>query len=374
VDAGYSVYSVIGDSFQAILLPSEPPPSDMVVRLADTSIAWLADGTCEGVSLFDLEPGGATACPLTLPNDYQLLQVLVDGAPAATRVFGDNTWRIPLSSKRLPQRVEVVFRGKTALPDPSGRKSLQSPTLGTVHIGQTLWTVAGPTLFTAGSPRNSASLTHWQQQLFRMKNVAAIIQSAFLASADTSDETSRWYPLWLRRFMSVRVSVQRGIVLAGSADATRTVQGECKTINDEQSLLAERLDAEEIYRQFSTATATGTDEPAELWAQNLGGHGAPTRCLTTTNTDSLVLDYRPINRSNDLLPLAVAVILAVAFVAVAILWSRGIASHWLQSWPYLCLAPLGIVWWLWLWPSVLGLVVLLGCLLATVRKIVLPSR
>ena len=372
VDADASLYAVVGQAAQAVLQSSTPSRNPTLVRLADVSLAWLADGACQGIALFDLEPGGATECPLSLPEGQDLVQVLIDGAPAAARAIG-RAWRIPLSSKRLPQRVEVVFRGRVALPDPEGRQMLAAPALGDLHVEQTLWTIAGPASFAPGLPRQGEAMGVCEQQWLRLKNIAAIVRSAFVTSADDPDETSRWYPLWIRRLLTARAAVLRGIAQGDAGEAANAMQAECDAIDNEQSELAEKLDVSQTYQQLSAA-APASDGPSALWMHTIDALATPTRCAIDGGDGSIAIQYHLAEGDGLLRRLAAAAAAAILALAAAIGWKRGIAPRLVQRWPQAAVSAVGIVWWLWLWPSFLGLLILLAGLLTAARRLVSRGR
>lgn len=371
-DPASTVYAVVAEPAQAVLEPSRPSQGAMFVRLADIALTWMVDGTCHGAALFDIEPGGATECPLSLPMGQELVQVLIDGTPAATRALDDRDWRIALSSKRLPQRVEVVFRGQTSLPNSAGRQTLQSPTLGNWDVQQTLWTIVAPRAFAAGTPLEGETITPWQQPWLRWQNVAAIIKSAYEASDDGADETSRWYPVWLRRLAAVRDSAQRELALANGEEAA-AARSQCGVIEAEQMRIAERLDAIDAYKQLSAASP-GADASSDLWKRTVNASATPTRCVAAGRCDSITVEYRRAEGAG-LAPTwaAVAVLALLAAVAIAA-WNRGVAFGRLKCHPYAVVTLAGIAWWLWLWPSVLGLFLVVGGLLAAGRRRLRPNR
>jgi hypothetical protein len=133
---------------KAMAKPSDPPKDlsekNGLVRLADISMAWRADGVCYGTAAFDLEPGSAVECPLVLPEGFEWIHVSVEDAAVAAANVGDRTWRIPLSPHRKQQRVEVVFRGVLPEIGQSPQCQFPSPTLKSWPVGQTRWTVIGP--------------------------------------------------------------------------------------------------------------------------------------------------------------------------------------------------------------------------------------
>ena len=275
------VYAVVGDPVQAVLQTPGKQLNAALVRLADISLAWLTDGTCQGVAAFDLELGGMSECPLRMPEDFVLVQALVDGAPAAVRRVNDHEWRLPLASERRAQRVEVVFRGRTADADRPGPRTFSAPALGDLPVRQTRWTVAGPASFVPGPPDEGEAIGSWK---------------------------------------------------AVEKDA------------------------------------------GDRWLANLDDSQTPMRCRFDGKADTVTLDYRWVE-GNRLLPrwLAAAGLMVLASV-LAVGWRRGVVPRLLQRRPHTALAAMGFAWWLWLWPSALGLAVVLGSGLAAAWRYLRPPR
>jgi len=308
-EAGSVIYAVIGDPVQAVLQPQSPSLQAAVVRLADISAAWLADGSCRAVAVFDLEPGGLAECPLRMPEGCELVQALIDGTPVAPRAGEKGIWRLPLASQRLPQRVEVVFRGRIG-DTGGGQHTLQSPSLGDLPVQQTLWNVAEPSSFSAGIPQEGESLAPWKRHWLRLKSIAGVIETAALASSDDPEETSRWYPIWVRRFVAARAAMNRELAPANTDAAARTAQKELAAIDRRQQQVAERLDAVETFKRISDP-ATAVDGAGDLWPRTLGDATESTRRLFEGRADSIALDYR-LPEGDPLLPrLAAALALMV---------------------------------------------------------------
>jgi hypothetical protein len=311
---------------QAVLQPQSPSPQAAVVRLADISAVWLADGSCQAVAVFDLEPGGLAECPLHMPDGCELVQALIDGTPVAARAGEKGIWRLPLTSQRLPQRVEVVFRGRIGDADHTGQHTLQSPSLGDLPVRQTLWNVAGPPSFSAGVPQEGESLAPWKRHWLRLKNIAGAIETAALASADDPEETSRWYPIWVRRFVAARAAMNGELAPDNTDAAARTAQKELAAIDRQQQQVAERLDAVETLKQISAA-APAVDGAGDLWPRTLGDARESTQCVFEGRADSIALDYR-LPEGDRLWPrLAAAVALALIVLGSLLAALRSYSSR-----------------------------------------------
>lgn len=93
---------------------------------------------------------------------------------------------------------------------------------------------------------------------------------------------------------------------------------------------------------------------------------APLRCITDGNATSLAVSVARRQRDDSQHWLAAAVLVALAIFAVAAL-RTGLADAAYSRWPQLAGVALGLAWWLLLWPSVLGLVIVAASLIASVR-------
>ena len=78
--------------------------------------------------------------------------------------------------KRLPQRVEVLFRGEIYNID-HVRRYFEAPKLGDLPVRETLWTVIGPDSWTIDAPDGRTIAQPWRQEWRRMKNAVAALDS-----------------------------------------------------------------------------------------------------------------------------------------------------------------------------------------------------
>ena len=153
-------YDVVGEPWQAVLLPPQKTAATTRITQADVRYAWQADGRCLGAALLDVETAGAIDCPLELPPGFELLQLTVDGLPVDT-VRGPSvggaltgTWVVPLAShdhgNMVPAvaRVELLFFAESAIARASAgwsrRCSFHAPKLGDLPVERTAWTIASP--------------------------------------------------------------------------------------------------------------------------------------------------------------------------------------------------------------------------------------
>ncbi len=360
-DPKATAYEVSGEPVQAVLAPAETPPSKSQVRLADIVLAWRNDGSYCGTAAFDIEPGGSV-CPLHLPPGCEPVHVSVEGVPVTPQAVGNADWRLPLSSERLPQRVEVLFRGTMSPGDRAGRRIFAAPTLGDLPVEQTVWTVIGPPSWRADQPQ-SVAITSWQRDLLRLKSAAVAMESAYAMSSDDSDETPQWFRSWARRLIVSRDALRRDLAAIAADKEVGAAKQEIDRLDRRTVEIAKNLNATEVLTQISAAppSADGADEILERSAE---AARSAVRCSFQGRTDSLAIDYRQTENGEFSSRLAAAAVFAVLFVLGSFGAVRGRAAAMLCRWPHAGVAVLGLAWWLWLSPSVLGLAIVLAAAIA----------
>ena len=369
----FASYRVVEDGFQARLRPLNEADEVARVHQADVQVAWRADGTCYGVAAFDLTPAGMSQCPLALPPGYRLIQVHVAGAAITPVASGEQQWQVPLGSERLPQRVEVLFAGTLAEPGAAGSRRFDAPRLGDLPVKQTLWTVSGPSPWGPGEPEGGGRISGLRQAIYRLRNVASRIESGSRMLAGQPDETTRWYQAWARRLEAAGAEVRRQLALPPQTDFSRAVRAEIQSIDRRQAQVAEAMGVAEIRARLAAGPRVA-EAAEELWPPTLDRSQPASRCVVRGPSDSITLSYHATGVQRfDSRPRAAILLGAVVLLLVAGM-RRGLRSAWACRWPHLLGVGAGLAWWLWLWPSILGLVLALLSLAASVRWVWRPSR
>jgi hypothetical protein len=357
----YDVCEATAENPQAVLRPQGQGNASPHVGLADFQISWQTDGSFLGVATFDLQPGGLSICPLQLPSECELVAVSVDGLPLHPQKLDQGEWRLALNSDRLPQRLAVVYRGAFAGAARPGMHSFDAPTLSNTPIAQTLWTVNGPSCFTAGEHAEKKPTALLELNWLRFRLISdAIDQSASLFSED-NEETRRWYRLRMRDWAVARSALVREWLPISQTEAGRSMQKEMESLDRRQLEFAEHLEMSDALRQLLAASPQAC-EPGQWWSKTLFDPSA-SACFEQQGTLNLLhLNYNwsEANRTLDYF-LYVGGILGTIILAI---W--GIRKeYWRrihESVPtlnYAVGAALGLVWWQCLSPSWLGLAIVL---------------
>ena len=360
LDSGATAYEVVQEPVQAVLEPTDAPCGAGFVWLADVTTIWRADGSRYGASVFDLQPEGTSECPLRLPDGDELVQVSVEGMRVTPQAVGDGTWRFPLVSQSLPQRVEVLFRSDPPVAA-NGRRTFEAPALGDLPVRQTLWTIIGPHSWKMNQPDTTTTVSVWQQELSRLKSAAVGLERACEVSSDDADEATRWP--WVRRFAVSRAALQRALEAADNSNDVALAKKEADAVERKTTELAKRLNfAEPFDRALSTASV---DTNLGGILQSLPDTAQPlVRCAFHDRMDSLTLDCQHAEPDPFSHRLGFAAMLVMLTCLAAVGLARGNLTEKLRRWPHILGVVLGLVWWLWLWPSILGLGIVLASILA----------
>ncbi len=238
--------------------------------------------------------------------------------------------------------------------------------MGSLPVRQTLWTVIGQSSQVTSEPEGVPAVSAWKQELLRLKSAAAAFESACATQGDDPEETVRCYQLWNQRLRAARTAFERELTAAGAGPETASGQREADAIENHRLELVKRVEA--AGRLARPAASPMLQKPGEIFRRALDAGQPVVRGACEGRADSLMLDSRPAAESPDLFyrRMAAAVLALLACLAVAGV-IPGTWTDTLRHWPHAIGVVLGLAWWLWLSPSVLGLGIALVSVLAAGR-------
>ncbi len=356
----YDICEATAEHPQAVLRQQGQNTASPHVGLADIRLAWQTDGAWRGVATFDLAPDGASACPLQLPQGCELVAATVDGLPVQPQLRKQGEWNLNLHSDRLPQRVAVVYRGTIAAANRPGIHEFFAPTLGEIPVEQTLWTVAGPSRFSPDEHAEKETTGALDLQWIRFRRIAGLIERSAGLFSEDNEETRRWYQLRARNWVSARAAVLREWLPISRTEAGRSMQKEMELLDRQQSQFAEHLEMSDVLRQLLAATPK-TYEPAEWWQETLFDPAGAVRLEQKGRSSNLQLHYRWAEKGQTFERFW----FACGILAFLALVSWGIRKkYWEKLTTFASLGSVasvafGLVCWLWLSPSWLGLAIIL---------------
>jgi hypothetical protein len=363
----FVAYRVSGRG-RAVVADVQRAPGRPQVLLADICVAYLTTDACSGIATFVVDPAGPTTCTLHVPAGCELVQVQVATASAAMVPLGDRRWQVRLASGQLPQQVQVIFRRQPPQPDQLDPQTVEVPWIVDLEVARTFWTLCGRGHATWSSPGNEVyAVPKAKQELERLRllNQAVGVASETMLDNPIS-ELQAWYAPWVTPIASAvtRITHQpwltQGEGLSGVA-----VAAEMETIVREQDVIAGRLDASMSVRKVLQQPAR-LPEARDFWSEFHGAPGQSTHLTFAGSRPALQIIWQP----------------APFWPTPATWWKTGLIALILGGWfghrwigpgraytvdtycVWPCAAGIGIgfAWGLWVSPSILGWLLVAGCL------------
>lgn len=337
---------------QAVLRSVDESHGQLQVCQSDTVAFWPGGGDYFATTTLVIDPAGARSCVLNVPAGISLVHVRLNGAVAQIAPAGTNQFSVVLGAHRLPQRLQVLYRGKTSAsqqPD-----SLSSITLVGHESQQTLWTLLSPAQVTFATPADS----NWPVMLERLEGLAKCLQTAVDgASNSASDELTAWYRPWQNELTVGRLSAAEHL---GKEATTKQQQGaleRLKSLADKQAELTQQISSPDEPGDSATAPRVVADMPTELLSSLMPGIQRRMQSVPASASLSLPVETsHPVLEAFGVGLLSLLVALAVGLVAVAVATPT---TDIVTRWPMLLVILLGLFWWLLLTPSGLGLAIML---------------
>ncbi len=200
-----------------------------------------------------------------------------------------------------------------------------------------------------------------------MESIVALMESASSVDAERPEDALRWYTTWSGRLAASGQRLRRHLVDAGPTAETRAAQAELQSLQDRQAAIAERFGSADA-PDAPSAGESITDCPIQLWRWALDRPRSVVRLASDTQTGAIVLEYVRLESGGLLQRLAGAFGLALlAGLAIAGI-RKGIPAALFERWPHMIGVTIGLAWWLWLTPSVLGLALVLFSLTFSFRS------
>jgi hypothetical protein len=338
------------EQFRAELRSVEKIADDVQVRLADFAVSWTGGGTYHGAAVFDIEPAGRTNCRLALPPGSRLVQLSVDGRWLRLSPAGELRWQVPLSGGRLPQRIEIVYTGEVAS-FVANSPVIEGPKLIGLPVERTLWTISGPTRAGAAGAAKLEPLTPLELEAIRFESIAGIIESAAGTLSEVAlDETPRFYTAWAQRMVASRERLQS---LLEDSESDRELIERIELVDQDQDRLAERLGTHDILSLLWDQPSRGQSATG-AWIASPGRSHGSWQGMFLGEASAISLAYADFP-SDAFASQVVSVLIAAAVLLIAIgaiLYTP--LLQWLSDRPRVITLAAGIFWWLFLWPSAAG--------------------
>lgn len=337
----FVAYEVVAGRFEATLRSVERATGHAQVWLADVRVAWTEDGHCHGVATFDLDPAGMLKCPLKMPQGQRLAQVMVNGSPALATQTADGRWLISLGPGDLPQFVEVVFVGSVT---PGRQVRFDAPSLGDLPVERTFWTIHGPPcLERLDAPSDSVSPL--AVETLALNSIAELAAYGAELTPESEEELAKWYAAWSKRLRSSLARVTK-LLPTGTKRERQNALADIEAIRKDQSRFAERLGV-----ALMGESAPPGLNAVDLWTAETTFQGPSIRRRSQGSQSKITIHVLTPLRER----FAGQIWVTLAILAFAGAASTRAFKTLCKQWPHALGVVVGLLGWLWLWPSVQGM-------------------
>lgn len=352
--------------FQAAVKRFERVAGVPQVRLADVTVALPESGHGLGVISFDLEPAGLAACEVRVPPMQRLIQATVAGKPAVMQPLEHNRYRLLLQHEQLSQHIEVLFALSPDESTTARTQQLVTPTLADIPVERTLWTVISHRQAPVYLQNREALIDQPRQTTFRLKNAEAqLAHAASHALEGDAEQIAAWFVDWSHRQMRLQALVAR---------EPQDGEGQVSTLRSDWAML--QTEAQALAQQWnlvestenSLAASTSVQQLSDLIAMERDGTEHIERAMLPGAPASLEVE-RHNARPAFVLPRALGALLVVlSFCAVTLLLRWPAVGEFVKQAPQLLGVVLGIAWWFWLTPPLVGIAIAVVFALAALRS------
>jgi hypothetical protein len=291
----------------------------------------------------------------------------MDGIPAALIPLAERRWHVRLASEQLPQQLVVLFQihrhraaGDTAEP-------LQVPWITDFDVVRTLWTVHGPRHTLSESldiepHRVSAAV----QEAIRLRATANLIESAVeTVMGSPANEIQAWYAPWAVRLAGSEARMARDRWLAPRAEVPLD-SAAIDAIDRQQGNIAKRLNTSPTLQDLRAQTGRYA-QPSDLlvFAQQAD---MDSRYYTFIGRVPAITLARHRSGPGYVWPQLLGACLVAAvggLIGYSLRQDRVTAR--LRQWPCLPGVLIGLVWWLFASPSLLGWLIVAASLWTALR-------
>jgi hypothetical protein len=409
-DARFAAYEILGVGSELFWESFTPAQSEPSVALADVWMGRQDAGQRIGAATFEVLPAGRSACVLQCPEGVRILQARIGDIPIRPVALDERNQRIDFGATFMPQTINVVFAVESAAGAASDRAS--APRIRDWPVARTLWTThdaQGPpagvqTRYEVDSKarKSSGPCTALDQWRARREVLSQLWD---VATQQSPTDASSWAPSWRRR-LAVAKAHENGLVRPG--DATPASPDEYAYVvidprTDRQQDFADQLAALAhehqgiVLGQFDDATYCEVPRARQSEFREAVRSAIPSAAVRTVaapptslgTTDFLAraglggaqvqhwhwdgsafeMEFRPIEAAGSRGKGRWTAFFVLCAAIGGVVFARR------QRWTALALGlplsfPLavgGLFWWLFLWPSWVGLVIIAAAVGSALR-------
>ncbi len=361
-NANYQAYRIPGSQFQAIRLASKSAVGEPSVSMADVHIAWSSEAHVQGLAMFDLWPDGLDECIVPFPVGLRPVAIYVDETPIRLQLEPKpphaplSRQIVKLASNELPQRVRVVFASKTS-DDAATAAHVSAPQLRyaasnrddmdrEIPVQRTLLTLYQLTPGELQLPGEAAAAALLDES--RLGHYADVMEQATQLATDfTPQDLERWYTVWGRRFLTTQRRLQS--MEPGGEEASTKFDEAVQQARQRHAGVIPQLKVDSVFQQLQLDT--DLSDSTNVWIDALPAAAAVHYRMIPGQLLEQPLSFRPATRWSTSLRIAIALFVGLLGLALQ-RWPRYPGA--LSQWTTVACVLVGLGWWLWLEPSLLG--------------------
>lgn len=344
----------------------EPNPR---IQVADSRICRGEQGGYWVVSRFILSPNGLTQCDVELPTEQEVVSMDLDGRPAVCSAIALKRWRVRLNSSLLPGVLTVVSRLSLS-GDSVANNSLMRPKVcvssEAIPVELSLWTLTQP-LTVRGEIKNASPISSCDLSAARFDRMVGIAEAATTAAKELPTQDSRyWLTQWHQLIQTVQSQAEEA--LAG-LPSNALVSQPCREQIERTTARFQKWATQNSQLITRSQSNIAKEDPAlYMLAPTSAGDLFTTTCYVTEGH----VDRLSLRHGKSTTQVGSAGIIAFLWVAALAAMSASFTlwpsvRDFCLRWPHLVATLAGLFYWAYLWPSFLGLVIVVVSLWLTIR-------
>ena len=240
-DSAHIPHGILADDFEAVVQEAVDGGASQV-RLADYSIELLPDGHWHGLATFDLDPADRKFLPLTVPGDCELLQTWVEQVPGCLVPDGIGRYRLLLHTAQIPQRVEVLFRGRVDAQGPLSRHaSLVVPWPGELPIERSMWRIGAPLGADTQFRKDRHHLGTAPYEIIRAASLSGVVDTLCdTLNPPLEADLVRAAESWLARLQTAHAQL-KGLLATAPTDQREAIVAQLEVVDQASARLLRRI-------------------------------------------------------------------------------------------------------------------------------------
>jgi hypothetical protein len=302
-----------------------------------------------------------------------LLHVSVAENTAVLTQIEPGRIRIPLGPPELPQRIQVLFGGRTKPGNLESEKPADwAPRLADLPVRETHCRLRRAVSLERPPDIGNAVADEVEQQWQRVQELASLIAKAeeTLKGRDP-DEIMRWYTPWVRRWTAARGRLAQQQQISGMLPNRERIR--LQVLEDEQDQIAERLGVIDLKREAERDSRLAT-QSLDVWRMADPGQTTAIRVTTASSGQGTGIKTSQTSPKSENQRLA-AIAILIGLTAILGLFIPHPRIDWtLRRYPECGGILTGAIWWQFFALSWLGFVLFLTSLIALVIGTLLRLR